>query len=146
MRAADASGSMADVGSPGVTSADGSAPPLCGSTPCDPHANTCCVPFDGGSASYECKPGATASCPAGFGTFHCEQQSDCPGSGLVCCGSYDLASGAAQTQCMAGPCPTVQLCVTDGECLNRQACTMQTCPGRAVLRLCGLQTALGCSP
>jgi hypothetical protein len=122
----------------------GSSAPLCGTTPCDLRTNTCCLPTDGGVSGAECKPGASAMCSAGTATFHCQQMSDCA-KGDVCCGVYDLSAGTAQTQCQSGSCQIAQFCKTNAECRNGQSCTEQLCQGQAMLQLCGVQAALGCS-
>jgi len=113
----------------------------CGDTPCDLHFKTCCLPGDAGAldAAY-CVGGTQTACGANIVTYHCLGAADCPISGNVCCGVYDLNAQTAGTQCQTGPCQIAQFCMGDPECSGVK-CTAQSCQGISPLYMCGLQSA-----
>jgi hypothetical protein len=111
----------------------------CGSTPCDLRSNTCCLPADGGLDASYCVSGVNTSCGTDQATYHCLESDDCPTSGDLCCGTYDLATLTAATVCQSGSCASVQFCGSDSECQSA-SCIAQSCSGVSPLHLCGLQT------
>lgn len=148
------SGSVASSGSSGSPGGSFSGPPPppvasdagadvyvfpCGNTPCDLHFNTCCLPADAGAwdAAY-CVGGIQTACGTNTATYHCLGAYDCPVTGNVCCGVYDLMAQTAATQCQTGSCTNPQFCYTDAEC-GGPNCVKQACQGVSPLYLCGLQ-------
>lgn len=111
----------------------------CGSTPCDLRSKTCCLPSDGGLDASYCVPGNQTMCGANVVTYHCLSSPDCPTSGNVCCGTYDLAAKTAATVCQTS-CTGPQFCKADSECHGGVTCVTQSCMGISPLHLCGLQT------
>ncbi len=111
----------------------------CGAQPCDLRSNTCCLPVDGGIDASYCVGGSTTSCGSQTATYHCLGTVDCPASGNLCCGTYDLNAKTAATVCQTAACSTVQFCMTDGECQGT-SCVAQSCMGVSPLHLCGLQS------
>jgi hypothetical protein len=112
----------------------------CAATPCDLRSKTCCLPSDGGYDASYCVEGNTLNCGADIITYHCLGAVDCPKSGNLCCGIYDLtamtASTACQTSCGSNP----QFCFVDGECAKGVKCLSQSCQGVSPLYFCGLQS------
>ena len=98
-------------GSTGSGEAGGYVVRNCASTPCDLRSKTCCLPADGGYDASYCVEGNTLNCGADIITYHCLGAIDCPKSGDLCCGIYDLtamtASTACQTSCGSNP----QFCI-----------------------------------
>ncbi len=111
----------------------------CGSQPCDLRSNTCCLPVDGGIDASYCVGGSTTSCGSQTATYHCLGTTDCPTSGDLCCGVYDLNAKTAATVCQTAACATVQFCMVDTECQG-ESCVSQSCMGVSPLNLCGLQS------
>jgi hypothetical protein len=141
------SDAAADVGGPMFTD---SGIPICGKAPCDLKTNTCCVSqFLMGM----CIP-HSQSCPNLWAAFMCAQESDCA-NGQVCCGLADANAMTATTSCQtvanSSSCPgtntstmaEAQVCQSDMECRNHQACLQQSCvissTVTAHLKMCGLQ-------
>jgi hypothetical protein len=131
--------------------------PMCGTTPCDLRANTCCVTF---SLQARCIPGANAACNSNEATLHCTQGCECSG-GDSCCGVENTILGVVQTECQAipdgglcNPHPqtttqaSAQLCKDTSECKNGLACLAQSCIYGAMLSVCGLQSQdpFDCTP
>ena len=112
----------------------------CGSTPCNLRSKTCCLPADGGLDASYCVGGNTTACGTNTATYHCLSAPDCPTSGNVCCGTYDLSASTATTVCQQSDCPGVQFCTVDSECRGNVKCVSQSCLGVSPLYLCGLQS------
>jgi hypothetical protein len=137
---ASRSGSSGSSGSTTVSGDGGYVVRKCGSTPCDLRSNTCCLPADGGLNASYCVSGVSTSCGTDQATYHCLESDDCPTSGDLCCGTYDLATLTAATVCQSGgSCASVQFCGSDSEC-SGTSCIAQSCSGVSPLHLCGLQT------
>jgi hypothetical protein len=112
----------------------------CGSTPCDLRSKTCCLPVDGGLDASYCVGGSMTACGTNTATYHCLSAPDCPMSGNVCCGVYDLNALTATTLCQQSNCSGVQFCTVDSECRGNVKCVSQSCLGVSPLYLCGLQS------
>jgi hypothetical protein len=85
-------------------------------------------------------------------SWGCSTISDCTGSGEVCCGvaTTTTAQTACQTVAAGGSCEpspatamqaSAQVCTSNAECINGQACIAQVCVQNSHLMLCGLQSA-----
>jgi hypothetical protein len=135
---ASRSGSSGSSGSTTVSEDGGYVVRKCGSTPCDLRSNTCCLPADGGLNASYCVSGVNTTCGTDQATYHCLESDDCPTSGDLCCGTYDLATLTAATVCQSGACSSVQFCGSDSECQGA-SCIAQSCSGISPLHLCGLQ-------
>lgn len=124
----------------------------CGATSCTVASNTCCFEAD---AAATCTPGANATCSSTAATLHCLEAADCTGA-QVCCGSFNIATGAATTTCKTAPCDLgpggftgAQFCRTNGECPAGERCIVQECSAggsaKQTLELCGKTAHAGCT-
>ncbi len=130
------SGSMAV----GAGDADSYVVRNCAATPCDLRSKTCCTPVDGGIDASYCVNGNQVACGTNTATYHCLSAPDCPATGDVCCGTFDLSGKTATTVCQTGNCGGIQFCTTDGECRVGGSCVAQSCLGVSPLHFCGLQS------
>jgi hypothetical protein len=112
----------------------------CAATPCDLRLKTCCWPGDAGIDASYCIEGNTVNCGADIITYHCLSNVDCPKSGDLCCGVYDLTAMTASTACQASCGSNVQFCEGDPECGKGVKCVSQSCQGVSPLHFCGLQS------
>jgi hypothetical protein len=132
-----------DVSRPDALAPDGAASVgrvQCGMTTCPalstPQQNIdtedyCCleIPGDGDPV---CRHGNLGGCESG-NPLYCDEAADCA-PGLLCCdsavraGLFHCADDCAQAM--------LQLCRSDGECLNHQPCVHHTCGG-GDLGFCG---------
>jgi len=167
------SGALSDDGSSDSTTSDGAlsdapdntvpvcpadyAVTMCGNSPCDYRANTCCINIQ---FQTRCIPGNKSRCNSDEASIHCLQACEC-GAGLVCCGVANTVLGVITTECqsvpdggLCNPHPETntqvseQLCATDEECTAGQGCILQTCEYGVTTAVCGLisQAPFNCHP
>jgi hypothetical protein len=147
--AGDASDANAPDSSDGTLVCQNYVAPMCGTTPCDLRANTCCISL---TLTTRCIAGANANCNSNEASIHCLQACEC-GGGKSCCGVENTLVGFVTSQCQNVPAggycsphpqtttqASAQLCTLDAECRDGSKCINQTCIYGANLNICGVQS------
>ena len=94
-------------------------PILCGTTTCEAPTQFCCIPNNNNAPSFCAVVGSIGQCPNNADSVFCDDRTDCPTLGEICCAA-DIANGSSNATCVA-----------PGQCVNVQNKSQQLCDPRA---------------